>query len=967
MLTSLALLAGTSCIMIAREHAQADAETADTARAICVLSDHMPVADPAYVDRLLACLRGAGLPARAISCTDLADPAVLATEHVDTLVLTDSARFPAIAFDSLTAFLRAGGNLVLMGPRPFSRPLFRAGDRWQTPAQFASTLAQTQTGRATLFDFEDGNTDRWQRGASNRDAPTRISTAPGRSGQALRLALRDVTWYDVVGARIETDIPAAHNALCLWAKADPDTPQIFVEVTEIDGTRWSRAVDAGPEWSFHVLPQSTFLFKADGSPTGRGKESDSLDIARSAKVTVGLAKDRTPAVGQAHTIEIDDIGTATVPPGFTQAEKGLSFRGAFNDYTVYDLAGTVRVQTHAEQDWLRTPCRLDRGVNGLSAVGFAAPHESVFVPLLAAEDTQGRVQGWAAGMLVHHAGPYTGSQWGLFGVEDRSFYHDEQVLRIAVELLRGFRTGRWVERARRAEQASALDRLALTTPGPPPLTIRNGHFAYPDGRRFFMIGVNFWNSFDTFHGGGIQWDAGRLIRDFERMESAGINAIRLHGFNRFALADKPHRLDTLLELCRRHRIYILPGLGLGKHAYLRDGKSAMQEEARRVARLLKDESVVLGYDLQNEPYWWEIARAPFDNTTLSERFPVPKSAWTDYFRSLNVCEGNWTSTFPGLEGTLPVPKERRLRQGYENVNAIMGTWIGWLVEAIRAEDQIHPITVGYNTILDCLPANEQLDFVSHHVYEPPESLEHVKRNLTTLDRLRRIWPDRPVTLGEFGYSSGDLIGGKTLDVHTQSVGEIVHWLYALANDYDGVMKWQLCDADPAYQWRFATWRRKDPEAKRLRERRFGMFWPDGTPEGRAKPIAHATRFLRDCVDAGLADGELELRTDPNLIGTGYVFRGKNVLFVGGRGYDSPELQLESAIPVNVMLRWTGTSLTILATADATVLLRPDAFVSGKRLHAAAGGHGAPGVEELGDAWVRLQLLEGQSITLQARQ
>ncbi len=335
------------------------------------------------------------------------------------------------------------------------------------------------------------------------------------------------------------------------------------------------------------------------------------------------------------------------------------------------------------------------------------------------------------------------------------------------------------------------------------------------------------NSFDTFYGGGVQWDVRRLQHDFARMERAGINAVRIHDFRRFAVAGEPHRLETFLELCRRHGIYVLAAINVGKRGFLRDGKTAMQAEARRVARLLKDEPALLGYDLQNEPYWWQLAQTPFRGTTLGERFPVPDGAWAEYIRSLKVSESDWTSTFPGLEGPLPVPEDPRLRQAYENVNAILGTWIGWLVEAIRAEDAAHPITVGYNTILGCLPANEPLEFVSHHVYEPPRDLDHVRHNLTTLDRLGDIWSDRPITLGEFGYSSGDLVDGEPLDVHTQAVGEIVHWLYGLAQGYDGVMKWQLCDATPAYQWRFATYRRDNPEAERLRQRRFVMLrWND---------------------------------------------------------------------------------------------------------------------------------------------
>jgi len=905
------------------------------------------------------------MPAEAISCAQLADASAFTPERIGVLVLTHSPRFPAAAYERLMAYLRAGGDLVLMGGKPLSVPLIEQRGKWLTKEEAEADLAERRQEHRTIFDFEDGSTSRWRRGASNRDAPSAAASDRGKRGLCMRLDLRDVTWYDVFTTGLPAVAPSGHNAVCLWAKGDEGTPQLFIGVREKDGSRWSRAVEVTTEWQFRVLPQETFLFKPDGSPKTRGGKGDGLKLANAAQMTFGLAKERTPRVGPAHTLWVDEVASCTCDPGIASAQTKMELREAFDDYEVYRLRDVAAIRANGGQDWLRSRFEMNGAFSGRSAMGFESPHESTFVPLLSAQDEHGRTRGWAAGMLIHHAGPYAGSQWGLFGIEGQAFYRAGQTSDLVVELLRGFRSGKWLERARREEEATAVKSLPLRTPAPPRLAIRDKHFVYPDGRRFFMIGVNFWCSFDTFYGGGVQWDVRRLERDFARMARAGINAIRIHGFHRFALAEEPHRLETFLELCRRHRIYVLAAINLGKHGYLRDGKDAMQAEARRFAALLKDEPVVLGYDLQNEPYWWEIARAPGDGTTLGERFSVPKGAWDDYFRSLKACEGHWTSTFPGLQGRLPIPDDPRLRQAYDNTNAIMGAWIGWLIEAIRSADSKHPITVGYNTILDCLPANKPLDFVSHHCYEAPVDLGHVRINLTTLDRLKRIWPDRPITLGEFGYSTGDLIAGQLLDMHTQSVGEIVHYLYALANDYDGVMKWQLCDATRSYQWRFATWWRNRTAQEQLRQRRFGMFWPDGTPAGRAKPIAHATRFLRDCIDAGLTTGRLELRSDPNLISTGYVFRGHNVLFVGGSAYRSAELVVEARRPVNLMMRWTEQELTLLATADADVSLAIHSFVPNLKAETVAvvGCLAAYGAE---NGRVRLELLEGETIRVRRR-
>jgi hypothetical protein len=110
----------------------------------------------------------------------------------------------------------------------------------------------------------------------------------------------------------------------------------------------------------------------------------------------------------------------------------------------------------------------------------------------------------------------------------------------------------------------------------------------------------------------------------------------------------------------------------------------------------------------------------------------------------------------------PAAAAKTWLQAYRGVSGIYGDWIEALSGGIRAEDESHPLSVGYNTVYACLPVNARLDFVAHHVYEPPDDLEHVRINVTTLDRLRAVWPNKPVLLGEFGYSNGDLVKGQPL-------------------------------------------------------------------------------------------------------------------------------------------------------------------------------------------------------------
>ena len=81
------------------------------------------------------------------------------------------------------------------------------------------------------------------------------------------------------------------------------------------------------------------------------------------------------------------------------------------------------------------------------------------------------------------------------------------------------------------------------------------------------------------------------------------------------------------------------------------------------------------------------------------------------------------------------------------------------MDAIRSVDRNHLITVGHNALHALLPSNGLLDFVSHHSY-PSDA--HLNSSCTaaefynvtavphTLDIMARLFPDQPITYGEFG-------------------------------------------------------------------------------------------------------------------------------------------------------------------------------------------------------------------------
>jgi hypothetical protein len=942
-------------------------------------------------------LRAAGYGVTVLGNQDVTTEGVLDPRRFDVLALPDSPHFPLAAMEPLQRFLRGGGDLVLMGGLPFSTLLLHMGDEWLTQAQVDERLRQTPV-RQLLFDFESGDTSAWSRASNHLEMPSRAVLVAGPTGKALELDIRGLDGWDTFAVDLPDGLPVSDNVLLFSAAASPGTSAMVVELREGDGSRWIATVELGEEWTAHVLPATRFEFWGDASPTGRGNTGDVVHFGQVRSLSFGLAGSHTPGLRGDHTIRVDQIGTGHAVFPEPAPEGGVSLN-AFSDYEVYRMADVRSIAPAPGEDGA-SGLAMEMACQGWSAVGFAFPNESVFVPLAVARDASGRSQGWAAGALLNYRGMYRNSAWLLFGVETPAFYGSPVFLQQLPGLLAGARTAERFQALRRAEREGRQAGYALETPPPHAGFIRRSadgrHLVYPDGRRFFMMGCNYVGGFARC--GGRMWnddffDAREVESDFRKASEAGLNVMRywLQGsLDEDLRAGRVEKVQTIRECARRYGVYLLldlPGTGYST-------EEAMLASHRRIAEAFRDEPMVLGYDLRNEPYVTTLGGirytgepAAVQTVDLAAQYPgrvdlakvdgwlkerpwwLHLPSWIQGEEARKVAAANvlWSqytsefglrsSTLTGLAGSVP---EGAWKPLVEVVNRSLDRWLSVQVKAIRDVDPNHLITVGHNTALTILPANAQLDFVSEHIYARPLSHDLVKENFTTLDRLRTLWPDRPITLGEFGYSNGIPVKGGYLDPHTSSVGEMIHYLYAFANDYDGCKKWMLVDWPLAVMRHYGDWNRG--LVTRTYEERFGLFSYDGTSMGRAKPIVPALRFFRDLVDRMPPGGTLEVTHDDNPIDTGYVYRADQALFVGGRRADLPGLRYQSGETANVMLMWTAEGMRLMSTADATVEINPRVLAPGL-----AGGvrvaDGALAAELPTDGWWKLSLAAGRPVAI----
>jgi len=938
-------------------------------------------------DRLLAAFRQAGLAAVAVDYAEAADTTRLSPTRVRMLVVPDSPQFPAAAGEALLGFLRSGGHLALLGGQAFSDPAHRVGAEWLSRSDIERRIAQTPT-EHTLLDFHPGDAARWRRSTNKTHAESRALDAEGPDGGALLLELNGMgAWqWDTFATDLPEPAPEGHNVVCLWTRGGPRTRRVALEIDERDGSRWVAVVDTPEEWTRQVVRAVQFRFLADGSPTGRGGAGDCLRLSEAARLSLGLATGLTSHPDGDHRFWGARIGTGRSelpdPPGLDLP------LGVFSDYEPYVLRDVVAERPWPGQGIVRQSPAGGGAVSGLSAIGVALARKSEFTPLVECVDEYGRGRGWALGMLTHYEGDYRGGCWLLSGVTTPAFYEGAAFEGALVEAARAVLSRELAAEAREREEASRNTPIRLTTLAPAGfvrLSEDGRRFVTSDGRPLFLTGCNYANHFDRQFHWGWAFDASRVEADFRRARAAGHNAFRLWS----GALGGPDEVEAIRELARRYGIYLI----------IHIGASGTMEEiaaaARAVAEAWRDEPMVIGFDLMNEPYVETIgaitsggARSPVVDLQPSTRFaglldpkwvetcvqhppswpPMPPGLPEDVLRELYVAGALWGrvtsgltangvdySTLTGAEGA--IRPEGDLAELVTAVDRTFAQWIGVQVDAIRSVDPNHLITVGYNTALACLPANEALDFVCHHIYQPPTSYDDVVKNATTLDRLAAVWPNQPVMLGEFGYSNGLWVGERRLDWHASAVGEMIVYLAAVAHDHAGALKWLLAEWPAAAMRDNAGWMSPD----NVYEQRFGSFAYDGTPEMKPKPVAYALRFLREYIDHEGTGGELTITHAETPIGAGYVFRGERALFVGDQRAELPGLAFEprGAEAANVMLTWNGRGIRLMCDTDVDVRLRPaELDPSLAHLSSVTGGHGGSHTDA---AVLEIRALEGEVI------
>jgi hypothetical protein len=449
-------------------------------------------------------------------------------------------------------------------------------------------------------------------------------------------------------------------------------------------------------------------------------------------------------------------------------------------YEPYQIRGAVSVQPlipAATTVLGSAPQPIAGNVSGLSAVGWVKSGQSEFVPLLSAVDKFNRSTGWAFSGVVNTAGPYKGGIWLLSGIAEEAFVSSPVFCKIVAQTLGAAATlpnkisqaaAEFIRAGLAAQQQKVLSMVPKQQPPQGFVQVGTGsrpHLQYTlGGHRFFLLGGDYFRG--MFSDGLTKAD---IVVDLNNAILSGMTTIRFYGFPASLLRTAPDTLALLRQMHAEHGLRVLFTLPCYKDPLQRN-KSGVIFRTIQDASILANETWVLGYDLCNEiddqyNFPGSLIVNTSSNVTLNDLYPKALHGWGDFEQA--QC-GGWSTTFdPAHCGPIDAPIREILERhrpdllaGFDAMNSIVAEWFTWRIEAIRTVDTNHLITAGHNAEHALLPANDLLDFVSHHAY--PSDIDKNRSctaasfyNVTaipkTMDILRSVHSanPKPITFGEF--------------------------------------------------------------------------------------------------------------------------------------------------------------------------------------------------------------------------
>lgn len=466
------------------------------------------------------------------------------------------------------------------------------------------------------------------------------------------------------------------------------------------------------------------------------------------------------------------------------------------------------------------------------------------------------------------------------------------------------------------------------------------------GGPFFALGVNYEGYFDrAWH----MWEEDRfdldlISHDFGKAQKAGFNTVRIFVQYRLGVEVKRgifDKLDHVLDLAREHELYVL----LTLNDYHSLDLAAVGEVDGKIAARYHDDEIILGYDLENEPVFYNVMAAIYpdefappvytdalvkhygervsmgDMAALRSARRIP-SHLTDeqgyyYYNALKLFQefdsdaGKWMNANSStMAGYINSDASDNWKPFVDVLNGTLESWIKSRSKPIRSADKNHMLTVGYNwQHFAVLPANRALDFHEYHHYSSP-NMSSLKVLFRVMDGLKSQFPDSPVIMGEFGNSnatSQDPLLSQSVPANLTALYESAIMTRLHAEGFAGVYKWMLNDVESEYNPYEAS---------------FGVFALEDKP----KPIYGVVQKLGSMWEAkgGAGTGSFSLTRDTST-GMSYRYDWSGETVLGGGIYQDEALAWQPEEPGLARVRLGEDVIYVDVLTDGRITVDPDDF------------------------------------------
>ncbi|MBN1903258.1 hypothetical protein JW926_18205 [Candidatus Sumerlaeota bacterium] len=385
--------------------------------------------------RIEKTLSGAGYAVQKISPHDLCDHEKITPDRISLLFIPDGRRLPIKSAVILEKYLKSGGNVIALNVPLWKDPVVFFNEKWMGINEYQKNR-DNKTPQNLIFDFKSQDLSDWKRSSNNEDDPTHyevVTNAPAPGRNAFHVSISNLTSWDSLGfSDIETPFKNGATLTVFSAKGGPRTPQLAVEWSEKDGSRWIAIIPLSPEWRQYALSPKDFKYWI--SNPHRGFHGDSFKPENARNFSVGLAMTHTAPVGQgAHEFYVANIGTDKInaeyeilmdsaePPALEILSPGYKF---FSCADVASLKSRTD-QRLIDQTEFPVPKNIASSSPRPKGSGFDKDRSWRWIPLLEAYSPKGEWRGNPAVMFIDGRGE--NGIWASFAIDDNAWYKSETV------------------------------------------------------------------------------------------------------------------------------------------------------------------------------------------------------------------------------------------------------------------------------------------------------------------------------------------------------------------------------------------------------------------------------------------------------------------------------------------------------------------------------------------------------------